>query len=289
MQRSRSVAHHDHRGGYFKGGSIFGRSKTPTTSTYPPQTPTTESQREKQGRPSTSSAHAPSESTQSSTTSQSPFSESRNTSFSSNASATAKSPPKLINRGRSSSIGQSNYDKDWRGEAKEFVKPQSLGRKPSRTFGNPFANALAGDAVRIVPRRLNSAPIDTSKSPGIREKDSAKPSSAHQNLRKSEPPPPASAASHGEPFRVVAAKRESVSSIAPYEEMLARPGTSYSTAPGSNGAAGFNATFQPQSPTLETITFQHIQETSSKRISTLDYLRKAYVPPLPSLCFVFWL
>lgn len=33
----------------------------------------------------------------------------------------------------------------------------------------------------------------------------------------------------------------------------------------------------PQSPTLEAITYQHIQEMASKRISTLDYLRKAYV------------
>lgn len=66
---------------------------------------------------------------------------------------------------------------------------------------------------------------------------------------------------------------ESFTSTTPYVNMLVRPGTGYqSTAP--NGPPAF-ASMQPPSPTLETITYQHIQETSSKRISTLDYLRKA--------------
>jgi hypothetical protein len=43
------------------------------------------------------------------------------------------------------------------------------------------------------------------------------------------------------------------------------------------GPAPFPASQQPASPSLEKIAFQHIQDTSSKRISTLDYLRKAYV------------
>jgi len=33
---------------------------------------------------------------------------------------------------------------------------------------------------------------------------------------------------------------------------------------------------QPPSPTIESITYQHIHEMASKRISTLDYLRKAH-------------
>ncbi|KAL2073729.1 hypothetical protein VTL71DRAFT_11055 [Oculimacula yallundae] len=51
--------------------------------------------------------------------------------------------------------------------------------------------------------------------------------------------------------------------------MLARPSTGYSSS--TNAIPPVSP-----SPTLETITYQHIQETSSKRISTLDYLRKAH-------------
>jgi hypothetical protein len=40
----------------------------------------------------------------------------------------------------------------------------------------------------------------------------------------------------------------------------------------------------PQSPTLENITFQHIQDMASKRISTLDYLRKAYSSTSMATC-----
>jgi hypothetical protein len=67
---------------------------------------------------------------------------------------------------------------------------------------------------------------------------------------------------------------ESFTSTTPYSNMLARPATGYQTI-GPNGPPSFSLQ-QPPSPTLETITYQHIQETSSKRISTLDYLRKAY-------------
>ena len=66
---------------------------------------------------------------------------------------------------------------------------------------------------------------------------------------------------------------ESFTSTTPYANMLARPGTGHQSI-SSNGPPAF-ASMQPPSPTLETITYQHIQETSSKRISTLDYLRKA--------------
>ena len=69
---------------------------------------------------------------------------------------------------------------------------------------------------------------------------------------------------------------DSFTSTTPYSNMLARPGTGY-TAPGIGGPPLFAITQQPPSPTLEKITYQHIHETSSKRISTLDYLRKAYV------------
>ncbi|KAG0645965.1 hypothetical protein D0Z07_7727 [Hyphodiscus hymeniophilus] len=68
---------------------------------------------------------------------------------------------------------------------------------------------------------------------------------------------------------------ESFTSTTPYSNMLARPGAGY-TAPGLGGPPMFAVMQQPPGLTLETITYQHIQETSSKRISTLDYLRKAH-------------
>jgi len=81
---------------------------------------------------------------------------------------------------------------------------------------------------------------------------------------------------------------DSFNSTTPYANMLVRPSTGYQSI-ASNGTSAF-ATIQPPSPTLETITYQHIQETSSKRISTLDYLRKAsvllQVLPLTSLTFL---
>ena len=70
--------------------------------------------------------------------------------------------------------------------------------------------------------------------------------------------------------------RDSFTSTTPYSNMLVRPPTTAYQAVGPNGSAMY-APLQlgPASPSLETITYQHIQETSSKRISTLDYLRKA--------------
>ncbi|RAL59383.1 hypothetical protein DID88_006872 [Monilinia fructigena] len=58
--------------------------------------------------------------------------------------------------------------------------------------------------------------------------------------------------------------------------MLARPGTGYQSSAGGPAGMGVMAPMQPGSPTLETITYQHIQEMAAKRISTLDYLRKAH-------------
>ncbi|CZR60417.1 uncharacterized protein PAC_10313 [Phialocephala subalpina] len=69
---------------------------------------------------------------------------------------------------------------------------------------------------------------------------------------------------------------DSFTSTTPYSNMLVRPSTGYQSIASTNNGAPSFAPIQPPSPTLETITFQHIQETSSKRISTLDYLRKAH-------------
>jgi hypothetical protein len=81
--------------------------------------------------------------------------------------------------------------------------------------------------------------------------------------------------------------RDSIKSTAPYSEMLSssiggsvggyRPGTSYSNGAVGGGGPGFATTTGggPLSPSVETITYQHIQDMASKRISTLSYLRKA--------------
>ncbi|KFX87591.1 hypothetical protein V490_08142 [Pseudogymnoascus sp. VKM F-3557] len=89
----------------------------------------------------------------------------------------------------------------------------------------------------------------------------------------------------GEVARVGAAQnRESWSSTAAYSRMITVPfsqggdikARSGSSA-GSNGAP-LSATISNTAamPSLETISYQHIQEVASKRISTLDYLRKAH-------------
>lgn len=82
-----------------------------------------------------------------------------------------------------------------------------------------------------------------------------------------------------------AARSASVSSTAPYRTMIAAPRTESRTAGGYMGsnamhggpmtATSVGSNGGALSPTLETITYHHIQEMASKRISTLDYLRKA--------------
>ncbi|KAI6244768.1 hypothetical protein HI914_07239 [Erysiphe necator] len=52
--------------------------------------------------------------------------------------------------------------------------------------------------------------------------------------------------------------------------LQARPGTSYQS------TSSQYVPSQPQSPSVDTITLHHIQETSIKRLSTLDYLRKVH-------------
>jgi hypothetical protein len=97
------------------------------------------------------------------------------------------------------------------------------------------------------------------------------------------------------PAHAQSSQRASTSSTAPYSNMLAasinrnaqdyRPDLSFQA--GRFGAGAMVPGMAPpvagpQSPTLETITFQHIHEMASKRISTLDYLRKAYFTPITS-------
>lgn len=75
--------------------------------------------------------------------------------------------------------------------------------------------------------------------------------------------------------------RDSFTSTSAYSNMLSNFGSGFPTTyrqsigPTMSSQVVFGGMTTPLSPTIETITYQHIQEMSSKRISTLDYLRKA--------------
>lgn len=182
-------------------------------------------------------------------------------------------------------------------------KTTSTSTRPSTSSGSPTAHseshsyssttstsrasrkASVSSTSRGSQRGRNNSIAYSNNSPGKKRSNS---SHAHTDrhplpvdpvpVRQDSDPKPADS------FKQVAASAEAVqsplsgtdsfTSTTPYSNMLARPGTGYQ-APGPGGPPLF-ALQQPPSPTLETITYQHIQETSSKRISTLDYLRKAY-------------
>lgn len=221
MHRS-TYSNHANGGGLFKGGNIFGGSKTPTPATSASTTSST--------RPSTSSG-SPSthkESIFSSTNSRTPTF-SRKTSVS---AASSKSPKAAPHKSRNNST------------AIPTLSPEK--RVHTYKSNHPLP------ATASVPAR---AQIEA----GPKSADSAKPLLA-------------------EGIKTPVSGTESQSSTAPYSNMLARPGTGYQSINSNGGQAQSSfGPMQPPSPTLETITYQHIQETSSKRISTLDYLRKAYV------------
>ncbi|TVY83520.1 hypothetical protein LSUE1_G001975, partial [Lachnellula suecica] len=203
-------------GGLFsKGGSIFGGSKTPTST-----------------RPGTSSGSTAThqESTFGSTTSRtSTFG--RKTSFSSSS----KSPPKPPHRDRNNSLAIPNPN----------LSPEKRSISSSTLYTN---NSLL--PTRVPSRQDSDFPLKSADS--FRQVAASAEAAAVPN--------PDSDA-------------ESFTSTTPYSNMLVRPGTSNQTM-GYNGPMPLSGGIQ--SPTLENITYQHIQETSSKRISTLDYLRKAH-------------
>ena len=125
--------------------------------------------------------------------------------------------------------------------------------------------------------RFNSTPTQSfspeKRRPSIQHTEDGSPGAlerkpSHSRTSSSAPKDTASAAHP-------TSRRDSHTPAPPLPNMLARPGTSYSTF-GATGGPGVVPPALP-SPTLENITYLHIQETSSKRISTLDYLRKAYV------------
>ncbi|ELR06078.1 hypothetical protein VC83_03895 [Pseudogymnoascus destructans] len=89
----------------------------------------------------------------------------------------------------------------------------------------------------------------------------------------------------GEVAGVAASERESWSSTAAFSKMITVPFSQggeikqrSGSSAGANGMAPLSATISntPASPSVENITYQHIQDVASKRISTLDYLRRAH-------------
>jgi hypothetical protein len=205
-------------GGLFsKGGSIFGGTKTPTST-----------------RPSTSSGPTAthSELTPYGSTTSRTSTFGRKTSFSSSKS------PKVSNRSRTNSSATLNV-------------PQGSPEKHAHSSSTHYTDN------EPLPLRVLSRQ-DTDSLP--KSADSFRQVAASAEAE----PSPASDA-------------DSFTSTTPYSNMLVRPGTA-NQAMGYNGPMPMVQPIQPQSPTLENITYQHIQETSSKRISTLDYLRKAYGP-----------
>ncbi|XMA12963.1 hypothetical protein WAI453_005754 [Rhynchosporium graminicola] len=150
----------------------------------------------------------------------------------------------------------------------EFTFPSFASKTP--TFSRrPSISAITGKSHR---GRKDST-TSTTASPERRARSSA----AHHRLKlhtPDEPLPdlkalqgPKSAGTDKFQRAAIASRTEPTTNQSTNASMLARPSTGYSSS---------TVAIQPPSPTLETITFQHIQETSSKRISTLDYLRKAH-------------
>ncbi|KAK2625262.1 hypothetical protein QTJ16_005631 [Diplocarpon rosae] len=189
-------------GGLFKGGSIFGGSKTPTTAT----------------RPSTSGGHtATSEPAYGSLTSTT----TRKSSISTGNSKT--------HRGRNNS------------SAGTTISPERRARSNA---------AQQREAQNIEENPLPTNPIPAAQ----RDIETTRSANSFEKIVAS-----AGVVDTGAPG----------TEAGPYVNMLARPGTGYQ--------ASAPTALPPQStPTLETITYQHIQETSAKRISTLDYLKKAH-------------
>lgn len=189
-----------HGGGLFKGGNIFGGSKTPTTSTRRPST--------SGGSPTGHSEHTTSGT------------------FSRKSSNAKSSKSSYRGHSNSTTIGSLSPEK----------------RRPStqHTDNHPLPVAANRQDFESQPKSADSF---------------------------------GQVVSSAEAVHSPASRTDSYSSTTPYSNMLARPATGYPIV-GPNGPPAF-APMQPPSPTLENITYQHIQETSSKRISTLDYLRKA--------------
>jgi hypothetical protein len=154
----------------------------------------------------------------------------------------------------------------------------------TKTHQSPFTTRKSSIATANLAYSPERRPV-ISRSKSTKQHISSKPTERRHSLSQSQGDNPTRAPS----VQSHAADRASIISTAPYSEMLAtslardlRPGTSYYGQSFNAGMVATGGPPPPHSPTLETITYQHMQEMAAKRISTLDYLRKAYCMPLLS-------
>ena len=164
-------------------------------------------------------------------------------------------------------------------------RTESIGVTPETGSSSTFPRkGSLSSTVRPAIFQSNSAGvIRYSPEQKVITKERYSPPRSRQVARKGPEPPPKTSGSPEKVIIIQASNHSPPSSgdpnitARPYVRMLARPGTAYQvTGPGAMPILG---PVQPVSPTVETLTSQHIQELSSKRVSTLDYLRKAYVFP----------
>lgn len=157
-----------------------------------------------------------------------------------------------------------------------FTTPTSRGRNPSQTTIPNFTLSP--------PRRNETVPPSLRSKPSLtlitgKDYEQARPRSANHPQDDYNEFVSATSSNTSARPRV-----ESWSSTAAYSNMIVAPYTRDNPPRTTFSNGGYPlptaTSFGPQSPTLETITYQHIQEMASKRISTLDYLRKACVSTL---------
>lgn len=215
-------------GGLFKGGNIFGGSKTPTSST----------------RPSTGGGSPKSESKSSPTHQPTHQPRTSVTGFSRKPSFSTSS---RHNRRNNSTVHSHST---------------LLPNLPIFPSSNSFEHHSAANNPYVVPVILPLPPTDHRASIDSYDRVVLAETTGVDSIAAL--------------FPRQSIDAESFTSTTPYSNMLARPGTGYQASGGGPAGPGIMAPMQPGSPTLESITYQHIQEMASKRISTLDYLRKAY-------------
>ncbi|KAF7940907.1 uncharacterized protein EAE97_007092 [Botrytis byssoidea] len=216
-------------GGLFKGGNIFGGSKTPTSTS---------------NRPSTSGG--------------SPKSESK---YSPTHQPTHQPRPSVTGFSRKPSFSASSRH-NRRNNSTAHLHSTLLPNLPLFPTSNSSEKHSAANNPYVVPVNLPLPPSDPRQS-----------IDSYDRVVLAET---TGANSFGETLPRQSIDAQSFTSTTPYSKMLARPGTGYQSSGGGPAGPGVMAPMQPGSPTLETITYQHIQEMASKRISTLDYLRKAH-------------
>ncbi|KAH8821007.1 hypothetical protein F5884DRAFT_70842 [Xylogone sp. PMI_703] len=183
--------------------------------------------------------------------------------------------PTATRTASSSSAGGSNDSSSYSAaisKGAEFVRKASFSANPknSNRADRGRKNSIATEDLGFAPRKRSASiknraanlvpPIPSTLSP-------PSPADAERETKSTDSVRPvlgAEAATNQEPGT------DSATSTAPYNNMLSGLSSANQAVP-----YGLPVT-NPPSPTLETITYQHIQEMASKRMQTLYYLRKVH-------------